>query len=772
MTEAKIHFVEEIKEKVNGLLSEYGNTSLAFTQYVLDTMNEKANLGDATSCYAVIRNDVNQNVMGELFGYSISISGETVSLFYTIYEPFENDEPKAISAEEYNRAINRLQGFYLAAVSGRCNEMEPSADDYKICKYIYEYEEDITNVRLFVLTNGTIRSNLKTPKQRLDNQIKVDCKSWDFNLLYTNIYSSMDHMSVDIDLFDDPDYNFKIPFIELESPVETYTTYIAMLPGEFLYNLYENYNTDLMQSNVRFYKGKNSCNKGIIETLKSKPHRFLAYNNGLTATAKDVLVEHNEDKQTGVLKFIENFQILNGGQTTASIYYAKKENPEIDLSKVYVQMKLIVLLDNIEEFHPLITRYSNTQTSIKPSDYSTNNPFNKKMQELSRTIIAPDMAQNGTVTHWYYERVSSQYSQDVLRYKDKTDRDKFKAENPESQKFDKCELGKIYMAWHQHPDVSINGPQKCYNTFIEEFKDKVPDNIFFEDFVATLIIYRYMEKKNPVFLEFHQLKAQMTIYTLAMLYHVTNGAISLYKIWQNQGLSENLRNFIDELARQLFERLSKDKPETSTFRDFCKSPKTWEATKKYTLILDMPSIADDFKMKNEDAARKEAGKSITEKERKEIERLGASFWDGLSRIGMEGLFTEMECKTMNEIVRQMTSGKQLTPVLVFEGHQMLKKYNDSGLSKDDVVSKSKLRANRKEKDSTALFARIQKISENDWTTIRLVAGRACDEADAKIVKKVAAQKDRTKLTFKQLTVVCRALDQINEKFKDKIKVAF
>ena len=764
-------YLDEVKERVNDLLIEYGSPQLAFTQYVLDEMCEKANLGETYPCYATIRNDSNQNVLGELYGYSISQSGETVCLFYTIYEPLINNEPYAVPADKYNVAINRLQGYYLAAVQGRCNEMEPSAEDYKICKYIYENEDDITNVRLFVLTNGTIRSNLKTPKKRLDDKKLLSFISWDINRLYTNIHSASDHVSVDIDLLDDPDYNFKIPFIEMKSDVEQYETYIAMLPGEFLYNLYENHNTDLLQSNVRFFKGKKGCNKGIFDTLKTKPHRFLAYNNGLTATASAVLADFNEDKQTGLLKFIENFQILNGGQTTASIYYAKKENEDLDLKKVFVQMKLIVLQDNIEEFHPLITRYSNTQSNITPSDYSTNNTFNHKLQELSRSIIAPDIQQSGNVVHWYYERVSGQYDQDVNRLKAKPEKDKFKSENPTEKKFDKKDLGRIYTAWHQHPDVSILGPQKCYPAFIEKFKDSVPDNIFFEDFVATLILFRYMEKKNPVFLEFHQLKAQMTVYTLAMLYHVTNGNISLYRIWQNQGLSDNLKNFIDELAKQLYTKLSAEKPDTITFRDFCKSPKTWEMAKKYTFNLDMASIMDDFKSKNEDVARKEAGKGITEKERKEVEKPGAQFWDGLSRLSTD-LYTELEYKTMTQIVQALTSNKQLTPVLIFEGRQMLRKFETSDLNKDDIIAKSTIKPVLKEKDSSELFRRIQKLTDDNWTTVRLLAGRICDESDAKIVKKIAAQKDRSKLTFKQLAVVCRTLDLINEKFKDKIKEAF
>lgn len=770
ITDSMSNYLEEIKYAVGDLIAESGSPHLAFTQYVLNEMCEKANLGEATTCYAAIHNDATHNVMGEIFGYAKSINGETVCLFYTIYDTASIDEPQTIPAEKYHQAIARLQGYYNAAISGRCNEMEPSADDYDICKYIYENDEDITNVRLFVISNGTIRQNLKTPKERIKDKT-VKYATWDINTIYKNTHSGADHMFVDIDLFDDDDFKFKIPFIEMESPIERYQTYIAMLPGEFVYNLYDNFNTDLLQSNVRFFKGKNKCNKEIINTLKTKPHRFLAYNNGLTATASDVLIEKTEDQQMGYLRYIENFQILNGGQTTASIYFAKKWNPEIDLNTVFVQMKLIVLQENLEDFHPLITKYSNTQTKIDPSDYSTNNPFNQKLQELSRTLIAPDVEEKGNISHWYYERVSGQYDQDLNRIKDKLDKDKFKSENPISQRFDKKDLGRVYTAWHQHPDISILGPQKCYPEFIKKFENTVPDNIFFEDFVATLIIFRYMEKKNPVFLEFHQLKAQMTVYTLAMLYHVTNGNISLYKIWQNQDLSDNLKAFVNNLAKQLYEKLSADKPDTVTFRDFCKSAKTWEATKKYTFNLDISSITNDFKTKNEDVARKEMGRNITENERKDVERLGVQFWDGLSRLDTE-LFTELEYQLMQQIVQSFTTGKQLTPVQIYEGKQLIKKFEDSSISKEDIMNKSTIKSSRKEKDSVAMFKRIQKLTDENWTTIRLCVGRICDESDAKIVKKIAVQKDRSKLTFKQLTVVCRTLDLINEKFKDKIKEAF
>lgn len=771
MAESIDKYIGEVQEKVNELLVETGSPQQAFTKYVLEAMSEKGNLGEAEECYGIIRNDANGNVLGEINGYAISLSGETICLFYTIYEPPQGDGPYPVPADRYHNVINRLQGYYKEAVAGRCNDMEPSSADYKICKFIYENEEEITNVRLFVITNGTIKSNLKEPKQRINDKL-VTFTSWDLNLLFTNLHSSSDHLSVDIDLLSDPEYNFRIPFIELQSETEKYHTYIAMLPGEFLYNLYENFNTDLLQSNVRFFKGKKGCNKGIFDTLETKPHRFLAYNNGLTATAKDVLADYNEDLQTGTLKFIENFQILNGGQTTASIYYAKKAKPDIDLSTVFVQMKLIVLQDNIDDFHSSITRYSNTQTSVSISDYSTNNPFNQKLQELSRTIIAPDLTHTGKISHWYYERVSGQYDQDSARLKTKAEKEKFKAENPTTQKFDKCELGKVYTAWTQRPDVSINGPQKCYQEFIKEFKDTIPDSIFFENFCAMLMMYRFMEKKNPVFLEYHQVKAQMTMYTLAMLYHVTNGSLSLYKIWQNQCLSEPLKEFINELSRQLYEKLMRDCPPTTTFRDFCKSPKTWEAARKYTFTLDMASIADDLKRPDEEKARKLASKSDNENERKEVESYGAAFWDGLYGFTEYDIFTDNERKIMSEIRQALLGSKMLTSVLVFEARQILKKFNELGVSKEEIANRSNIKATRKDKDSTAMFKRIQDLTEEDWTKIRAVVSRVCEEADAKIVKKLALQKDRSKLTFKQLTVVCRALDSINEKFGSKMTKTF
>ena len=184
MAESIKNFLAEIKEQVNDILTETGNTTQAFTRYVLDAMCEKGNLGEAEECYAVIRHSTTGNILGEINGFAISLSGETISLFHTIYEP--NDEIYSVSADLYQTGIKRLQGYYLEAVAGRCNAMEPSAEDYKICKYIYENADDITSVRLFVISNGSINANLKTPKERIEDK-SVQYITWDANKLYQNL---------------------------------------------------------------------------------------------------------------------------------------------------------------------------------------------------------------------------------------------------------------------------------------------------------------------------------------------------------------------------------------------------------------------------------------------------------------------------------------------------------------------------------------------------------------------------------------------------------
>ncbi len=94
---------------------------------------------------------------------------------------------------------------------------------------------------------------------------------------------------------------------------------------------------------------------------------FFAYNNGITATAEEIeLVDNNK------IKSLKNFQIVNGGQTTASLFNTKKMD-KADLKDIFIQMKLTIINDEkINEVVPNISRFSNTPKIrlVKPDFFS------------------------------------------------------------------------------------------------------------------------------------------------------------------------------------------------------------------------------------------------------------------------------------------------------------------------------------------------------------------------------------------------------------------
>ncbi len=87
-------------------------------------------------------------------------------------------------------------------------------------------------------------------------------------------------------------------------------------------------------------------------------------------------------------------QIVNGGQTTASIYFSKKRDPSIDLKRVRVPAKVIILkASNAAEEESLISnisRYANSQNSVKQSDLSANKPFHVELEKLALNTYCPD----------------------------------------------------------------------------------------------------------------------------------------------------------------------------------------------------------------------------------------------------------------------------------------------------------------------------------------------------------------------------------------------
>ncbi len=153
---------------------------------------------------------------------------------------------------------------------------------------------------------------------------------------------------------------------------------------------------------------------------------FVAYNNGISSVARSGDIEKSaEGINLFTIKGLDGWQIVNGGQTTASIHRAYLEG--IDLSEVYIQTKLTILKvssKNEDERIKLedkmvakISEFANTQNKINKSDLLANTRFMSEIEMFSRSTWIPVHDGRKAGEKWYFERTRGQYMVDVNRFK-------------------------------------------------------------------------------------------------------------------------------------------------------------------------------------------------------------------------------------------------------------------------------------------------------------------------------------------------------------------
>ncbi len=329
------------------------------------------------------------------------------------------------------------------------------------------------------------------------------------------------------------------------------TTYLCLIPGEFLADIYRDYSSRLLERNVRsFLSFKTGTNKGILRTIEDAPDKFIAYNNGLTATATEIELDKTGTKITKM----SNFQIVNGGQTTNAIYRAKYRS-NMELSGVFVQLKLCVLNEKlIDEFGPKISEYANTQNAIKRTDLTANNPIYREIQQISRTMYAPASGGLQTETKWFFERARGQYTDSLSMLKTPAQKKKFEREYPRQQKIDKAQLAKYWGVWYQQViDISL-GPEKYHPIFIEDierdknkFDSKTPQESF-QKLVAMAILYRaaYAQiRKEKYGYSFPGVTAD---YSIALISNLSGMRLDLLSLWKDQRAPDELITNIDFIA--------------------------------------------------------------------------------------------------------------------------------------------------------------------------------------------------------------------------------
>ena len=556
---------------------QIGNREEAFTHYVLSQIATKVSSENYVVCHASIKNSAD-NYLGEIFAYNESSNQEVLTLFYTIYST-DNTDVKVLNDSDVQYAWQRLQGFYDRAIRNAAADMDESNPAYEVCKMIDDHKNDYKTIRFYILSNCVIKKS--APKKIRIRDKETDSNIWELNKLFGNLTNTADHVEIDIDFENDDDYQYKIPYIQMESTDHNeYKCLLMMFPGKLLYKLYKKWNTDLLLYNVRYWltfkkTKRKHTNADIRDTLRNNPQMFLAYNNGITAIASEVdlapmgdatqvgemqagVITSNDMVSSGLLKAIHNFQIVNGGQTTASIFRAKDSEPAaINLSGVFVQVKLIVIgaKQNVNELASKISRSSNSQNAVKDSDFSVSEQFNTKFQELSRTVKIPN--DRGDISYWFYERIRGQFDEERSRIKRKDQMEAFLTKYPKSNRFTKELLAIVHKSWDQQPSEAVKGAGTTYDTFISEIinSGEVPDENYFKTSIALLIIYNYLKarKENR---NYKNGKAPVIAYSMAYLHYITFEDLPLLDIWERQELTDDMKEALDMIAELMFKQLS------------------------------------------------------------------------------------------------------------------------------------------------------------------------------------------------------------------------
>jgi hypothetical protein len=359
-----------------------------------------------------------------------------------------------------------------------------------------------------------------------------------------------------------------------------------------------------------------------------------------------VTIEDVQGKGQCITSFT-NFQIINGGQTTASLASASiKDNAP--LNRVFVQMKLTVILDVGEvgdEFIRNTSQYANSQNKVTAADLVSNHQFYLRIEEFSRKLYAPPSKGLPYQTIWFFERSRGQYEQPKMKMT-KGERATYERINPPSQKFDKKDLARYINSADMYPyHVSWGGEVNSVRFQTEMEKQWKADpalfnESYFRDLVAKAIIFNTIRKailKQDWYKERNGYLIQNVTYAFAkLIYEVQRlGLFMNYRyIWYKQELPDFLIDEIIQIAyitREVFFR-----PNIGNVETYCKKAECWEQVRQLPYEL---SVSTKAFLVSKDEIRDE--KTAAKKEQRftdgisielDVFNFGADYWNNLCDV--------------------------------------------------------------------------------------------------------------------------------------------
>ena len=738
MEKALQNYIEELKSDIASLVYSDGEGASfedKFTEYCIEVF-ESIGKAEGARVLSYIHPNNKGGIEWKINGYCLKDQYkdennktyfETLDLFITY---FRNDD-YGYSFNDisfYDKTINQIKKFINEAYKRHINYIDHSNSElYELIKIIEKQGKDFDRININLLVNGFS----EIEKNRIEiNGIDIDIfvHTWDISRLFKINVTNSVHEPIEIEFEKFTQEGKGLQCLKVPSIDEMYDCYLAIVPGLVLANLYKEFSNELLESNVRAFLGQTGkFNKGIRDTIRTKPQMFLPYNNGITATAESVLTKL-VDGQLVITK-LNDFQIVNGGQTTASLYHTQKKYKEADLSKIFVQMKLTVIKDkeqkNIEV--PNISRFANSQNKVSELDLSSNNPYFVQIENLSRKkyVINPENKNQSLL--WFFERANGQY-RETLNKQTTSQQKKFKEQNPSQLKFVKSDVAKFINLWELEPHFVSQGSQKNFVHFTKKInllvtKNKLPGENFYKKLIANAILFKTVDRlfgrKNVDAIGDTNLKSFTVAYTISYFHYLTENRLDLWKIYEEQKIDETLIRHLKKILIFVYDHLMVEANNT-LISEYAKRESSWINLKGIQYNQDLKVILESHLISNEEKIIRENEKEVDTNNLEdkifvisEIYRFGLKFWDGFYKYLKDNYNDNFNIDSVEELLKSLKKNKNLSLRDITIGKKVLNLLlNDPNLF-DEIKALSTF----EEKETIEIkfmFDKLKLISKEDW----------------------------------------------------------
>ena len=556
---------------------------------------------------------------------------------------------ETITKTEADRYFSRALSFYEDA-SYVVKLGEESSEGYGLAHDCLSLYKNVSKIRVYLFTDQIMSKQIKSIDNSISGEKIIEYHLWDIERIHKIYESGENKEEIDINLTEFTKGG--LPCL-IASKTEDYESYLCNMPGILLARLYNRYGGRLLEGNVRsFLQTKGKVNKGIRNTILNNPTMFFAYNNGITTTASEVTIEN-----FGGHNFITNIrglQIVNGGQTTASLANSlendKKENSEEKINKIYVPMKLSkVTVEKSHEIIPNISRFANSQNKVSDSDLWSNHPYHIRIEEYSRRITTPAVNGNQYGTKWYYERANGQYLQETYKSTPK-EKERFHMLHPKTQMFKKTDLSKYINIYDLMPHIASAGGQKSFARFAENISkqwdkdNKEFNEEYFKRLVSLIIIIKDTDKIVKEQTWFNSYKANIVAYTVSKIIHniqtqYPDRSLPFRAIWMKQKISPVFAKTVQDVSFTMYRLLTKEDRQRENVTEWAKLQECWNEAKTVKIefsnafINELEYISDLEHSKKD--AKKDAKQEAIISAVIEVVNYGVESWKQLLSWGMD-----------------------------------------------------------------------------------------------------------------------------------------